>query len=191
MYSIFVVMIQKRVKTGKDFEISHIKDGWRLINDRPLVVWSGKGKNNIEKIKSLNFNHKDFVPTEKTKWDKSDITNINDGRKREIKKYNIKQIKCWNLYSEPFFKIARKNQANNMDKVEYNKFTSEFYYYNIEKGFFNNVVKEMTSKCEGIQIKENFFEMSCFDFRTVLSEREWRGYHRIQIEFKLKDSLVN
>ena len=184
-------MRQKRVTTGKDFELLHTKDSWRLITDRPLVVWSGKGKNNIEKIKSLNFNHKNFVPLEKTKWDKSDITNINDGRKREIKKYNTKQIKCWKLYSEPFFKIARKNQTNNIGKVEYNKFTSDFYYYNIEKGFFNNVIKEMISKCEGIQTEDNFFEMSCFDFRTVLSKKEWQGYHRIQIEFKLKDSLVN
>jgi len=183
-------MVQKRVKIGKDFEYSQIKDGWELITDRPLVVWSGKGRDNIDKIKSLNFNHENFIPTEKTKWSKSDITNTHDGRKREIKKYTTKQVKTWNLYSEPFFKIARKNQAEKIGKIEYNKFTSNFYYHNIEKGFFKEVVDKMTSKCEGIQIKDNFFEMSCFDFRTVLSKKEWGGYYRIQIEFKLKDNLV-
>ncbi len=126
-------MIQKRVNTGKSFELSVAKGDWKLLTDRPLIVWSGKGKNNIDKIKSLNLNHKNFIPTEKTKWSKSDVTNVRDGRKREIKKYNTKQIKSRNLYSEPFFKIARTNKAKRIGKIEYKNFTSAYNQSNNQK----------------------------------------------------------
>ena len=183
-------MRQTRVNTGKLFEQSLVTDKWVLKSKNPKPIWSGSGRSVFDKIKSVNFNYLDFYPLEGSNWGKCDIININDGREREIKKYKKPQIEKWNLYSEPFFKVARRNQLNKINKDEYNHFLKKFYNHNLSNGFFENIVSEMTKNCEGIHIIGEFIPISDFEFRTILSENEWKGFHRIRIEFKLKDCFI-
>lgn len=183
-------MRQTRVNTGKLFEQSLVTDEWVLKSKNPKPIWSGSGRSVYDKIKNIGFNHLDFQPLEGSKWGKCDIVNIHDGREREIKKYKIDDIKKWKLYSEPFFKVSRRNQLNKINKDEYNNFLKSFYNHNISNGFFDNIVSEMTKNCEGIHIIGEFIPINKFEFRTILSENEWKGFHRIQIEFKLKDCFI-
>lgn len=179
-------MIQKRVISGTLFEKTFDNTVWKVVRVSPKIHWTGNGSDNLQRIRSLNFNFKEFYPLEKTTWSKYDLLNKIDARKREAKKYRISKLKNWILYSEPYFKVANRRQLSKMSSVEYNTFVNEFYKYNNENGFFDRVIKKMIDSCEGIQFEDGFVPMKDIEFKTILSEKEWSGYNRIQIQFRLK-----
>lgn len=179
-------MRQKRVKSGELFENTFKGTDWSIVRVSPRIYWSGKGRDNLQKIRSLNFKVEDFYPLEKSTWSKYDLLNTVDGRKREAKKYKIEKLTNWTLYSEPYFKVASRRQLPKITTDEYNSFLNEFYTYNEQKGFFDDVINKMVGSCEGIQFEDGFIPMDKIEFRTILSRHEWAGYNRIQIQFKLK-----
>jgi hypothetical protein len=179
-------MRQSRVKIGESFENTFKGTEWDVVRISPKIKWSGKGRNNIEKIKNVNYKVEEFYPLDETVWVKYDIVNRNDGRKRELKKYKINNLRKWTLYSEPFFKVSNREQLGKITKEQYNSFLNEFFFYNNDKGFFKNVISMMTKGCEGIKFEDGFIPMENIEFRTIISKRAWSGYDRIQIEFKVK-----
>jgi len=43
----------------------------------------------------------------------------------------------------------------------------------------------MVSSSEGIVFKDGFISKKQLQFRTIISDQEWSGYNRIQIQFKI------
>jgi len=181
-------MTQSRVRLGELFENSFKGGDWDIVRMSPKIYWSGKGRDNLIKIRSLEFNEKDFYPLERSTWEKYDLKNNVDGRKREAKKYKIGRLTKWTLYSEPYFKVSNRRQLPKMDKEVYNEFLFRFYNLHQSDGLFDEVLKKMINSCEGIQFEDGFVPMENIEFRTILSTTEWAGYNRIQIQFKLKTS---
>ena len=73
---------------------------------RPRLHWSGEGKNNINKLVSVDKNPEKFKPIlSESKFIKSDAID-KEGNLYEIKKYSKNQLKKYRLYSEPIIKVA-------------------------------------------------------------------------------------
>lgn len=174
--------MQKRAKTGIDFERALSTNGWIRKPVSPRLKWCGQGRNNFIKIINCNYNPKEFLLLDSVLC-KYDITN-NDGEYREVKKYITSNLKQWTLYSEPYFKIADKKQLKFIEVDKYNKFVDDFYQYNLSTGLFEKVVSGMTECISGIQFIDKFISKEQIEFRTIILHG-WGGYKRITIQFKL------
>ena len=180
-------MRQHRVNVGKDFENSLEKDGWIVKQIKPRLSWIANGSNKIQKIKNSIKTPQYFILNEKkSSFIKYDVIHNDTNELCEVKHYTIKNLKNWLLYSEPYFKIARNEDAGKIDKETYNKFVENFYEYNLSTDLFETVQKKMTQNVKGVIIIDNFIPMNDFEFRTVLLKNCWKGYHRITIQLKLK-----
>lgn len=179
-------MVQARVKSGKLYEQYLTKDGWLRTPIKPTFKWGGEGRNNIQKIKNSCFDPKIFCNPKNLSPKKYDIYNPQTNKYREVKGYNISQLKTWVLYSEPYFKISTRIQAKQISSYEYNQFLSKFYDYANSIGLIKYIETNMVSSNEGIQFKDGFISQDQIEFRTVISKGQWSGYDRIQIQFKIK-----
>lgn len=177
--------MQTRCKTGIEFENSFTKQGWKKLNSSPRLLWTGSGRNNLQKIVSLDYDHTSFRLLGSSYFDKYDLYNPITYKYREVKKYYISQISKWTLYSEPYFKVASDWQVGLVDTNQYNNFVQKFYEYHTESGLFNEVQKRMIRTAEGIQFIDGFVPKEQLEFRTVVLDG-WAGYKRITIQFKLK-----
>ena len=178
--------VQGRVKSGKLFEQSLIKDGWIVKPKSPKFKWSGEGRSFIQKMRHCRFLPELFILDESSSMCKYDIVHPETGRVREVKKYKKKDLTKWTLYSEPFFKVATRSQQKQIDVVVYNKFATEFYEHNLGTGLFDRVIENMTSCSEGVMVEDGFTQDTELEFRTVLVENHWGGYHRITIQFRIR-----
>ena len=180
-------MMQLRAKTGTDFEKECAVDGWVVKARKPSIKWSGKGRNNIQKIKSFNFDPSLFKILETTNFAKYDIYNPELDKYREVKKYKKSHFKSWTLYSEPYFKVATRIDATRIDSTTYNKFLQDFWEYNQNTGLFEKMLEGITSTVsEGIQCIDGFIPRQELDFRTVIVKKAWAEYNRITIQFRIK-----
>ena len=102
--------VQNRVQSGKLFEQSLIKDGWIVKPKSPKFKWSGNGRSFVQKMRDCRFISELFILDESSSMCKYDIVHPETNRVREVKKYMKKDLNKWKLYSEPFFKIANRNQ---------------------------------------------------------------------------------
>ena len=186
-------MGQSRNKTGVDFEGEICERfGWEHISKSPKIKWSGNGRSNYQKIKSVNFDTSKFLPTEDSTFEKYDaITQTGD--KVEIKKYNSTDITDWCLYSEPFFKISTKsglkyvvdnfgNGDIDVAREKYNTFLEELLNKN-----FDYIVNNISNSNIGIQFNDKFVPKEKLDFRLKIYKSCWMGFWRATIEFKIKD----
>jgi len=178
-------MIQSRVRAGKDMELSASKDGWVRKSTKPKLKWRVEGKNNIEKIKNSGYDPTKFTILENITLNKYDIYNPSTNKRREVKSYNISEVSKWTLYSEPYFKIATKLQLNKITTDTYNDFLLRFYTYANDKGLLKFIQENMVSSNEGIVFKDGFVPLEKIEFRTFIAERQWKGYNRIQIQFRV------
>jgi hypothetical protein len=179
-------MVQVRSRTGSEFEKECEVDGWKRQTKSPKINWTGTGRNNIQKIKSCNFDPSLFKLSENNDLSKYDIYNPELDKYREVKKYKREDLKSWKLYSEPYFKIATKSNQSKMDLTSYNKFVEDFWEYNQSTGLFETIQKGITSFSEGITFVDGFIPKEDLEFRTVIVKNSWAGYHRLTIQFKLK-----
>lgn len=177
--------MQNRAITGPEFEKSFTGLGWVKNSISPRLSWTGRGRNNIEKIKSLNFDHTSFNLLESSQFEKWDLYNPTTFKYREAKKYYVSQVFNWTLYSEPYFKVSSKSQLNLVDTFSYNNFTHKFFERHTKSGLFTEVQQKMIKTTEGIQFRDAFVPMKSLEFRTVLLDG-WAGYNRITIQFKIK-----
>lgn len=178
--------MQVRAKTGTDFEKDCEIDGWKRKAKSPKIIWSGTGRNNIQKIKSFNFEPSLFKLLEASDLSKYDIYHPVLNKYREVKRYNKSDLTHWTLYSEPYFKISTRSNLSKIDSDTYNKFIEDFWQYNQNTDLFSKMQKGITDFNDGIQCKDGFIPKEELEFRTVIVKNAWKGYHRITIEFKLK-----
>lgn len=179
--------MQTRSITGKIFENSVTKGNWIRKSSSPKLVWVGDGKNNIEKIKNSNLDLNNFQLSKESKFDKYDIYNPKLNRYREVKKYKKEFCKNYLLYSEPYFKIATKDQASKINVDYYNKFVKTFYNHHLNTGLFDEVLVNITNKIDGIVLMDGFVPIDKIEFRTRINENSWKGFNRITIEFRIKN----
>ena len=176
--------MQKRTKTGTDFENNICDEGWTRKPVSPRFTWTGKGRNVFDKMKYCGYNPKEFNLYDSSKFCKYDIVHEN-GEKREAKDYYINDLKKWTLYSEPYFKVAVKDHLKRIDVDTYNKFVDDFYEYNLGTGLYGYVVENMIECISGIQVNDGFIPKHELEFRTVVVDG-WRGYNRITIQVRIK-----
>jgi hypothetical protein len=176
--------VQKRAKTGTEFERELSLNGWCRRPMSPRLKWSGPGRNNFKKIIECNYNPKEFLLLDSVLC-KYDIMN-NENEFREVKKYYTNKLKQWTLYSEPYFKVADRKQMDIINIDNYNKFVDDFYQHNLSTGLFEKVMKGMTECISGIQFIDKFIPKEQIDFRTVIVDG-WGGYKRITIQFKINE----
>jgi len=177
--------MQSRVYSGQDFEKTTAKNGWKLVTVSPKLKWVGNGRNNLQKIKDINYDPKKLKLESGSFLEKYDLFNPITKKFREVKKYYISDIYKWTLYSEPYFKIATERQTNFVDPQTYNNFVERFYDLNIKTGLFLEVQKKMTRLTDGIQFVDGFVPKTDLEFRTVVLDG-WSGYKRITIQFRKK-----
>jgi hypothetical protein len=177
--------MQSRSITGPEFENSFTDLGWVKNSVSPRLSWTGRGRNNIEKIKSLNFDHTSFNLLGSSQFEKWDLYNPTTFKYREVKKYYVSQVFNWTLYSEPYFKVASESQLYLVDPIRYNDFTRNFFRIHTESGLFTDIQERMVETIEGIQFIDAFVPKKYLEFRTELLEG-WAGCNRITIQFKIK-----
>jgi len=180
--------MQTRAVTGIQFE-NNTLEGYRKVNISPRIMWEGIGRNNFDKIKSLNYDVTKFIIIwEKSRFTKADWEGPN-GELYEVKKYSRKDIDKWKLFSEPFFKMASKGRLKCMRVEEYNKFVDEFYEYNKSNGTFDKIIKNICNSVSGIYIENHeCIPMEDLEFKIEILRNCWEGYNRITLFFRLKPS---
>jgi len=177
------IMPQNRIKSGKDFEKSLETKDWKLKSKSPRINWGGNGRHNIDKLKNTPVSEL-TINVEKSKFIKYDLYNASTNKGREAKKYHKKKCTDWKLYSEPFFKIATKDQAKKITPVHYNGLIEKFYVHNTNNKLFHTVSNKIIETCEGIFVEDGFIPINEIEFRTIMLKGTWGGYHRITIQWR-------
>ena len=191
------------MKTNKDFkEYIYRSYGLSRHTNRPRIFWSGEGKNNIDKLCSLNKCPKKFKPIlELSKFIKSDAMD-EEGNLYEIKKLTINQLKKYRLYSEPILKVSPKKdnwgEGNPFfdsfeSSDEYNTFIENLMNTNWWKKYNGIILDSITNSNRGIYCKDGFVPHTHLEFKWVLNKGEYShifdGYYRLSIVFKLKNTV--
>lgn len=190
------------MKTNKDFEeyICRIHGLSRHMK-RPRLYWSGEGKNNIDKLCSLDKCPKKFKPIlEFSKFIKCDAID-EDGNLYEIKKLSLNQLKKYRLYSEPILKVSptkdKWKEGNPFfdsfeSSEEYNRFISSLMETSWWERYNSIILDSITHSNRGIYCKDGFVSHTQLEFKWVINKGEYSpifdGYHRLCIVFKVKES---
>lgn len=198
-------MIQKRVKTGKEFEeyICRVYGLSRHMK-RPRLYWTGEGKNNVNKLVSLDKDPEKFKPIlSESKFTKSDAID-EDGNLYEIKKYSKHQLTKYRLYSEPIIKVSPSRSKwgegdpffDNFNSAdEYNSFIENLLQTEWWKRYNQIILDSITHSNRGVYCKDGFICLEKLDFKWVINKGEYGtifdGYHRLSIVFKIKENFVN
>jgi len=198
-------MVQKRVKTGKEFEeyICRVYGLSRHMK-RPRLHWAGEGRNNINKLISVNKNAEKFKPIlSESKFIKSDAID-KEGNLYEIKKYSKHQLKKYRLYSEPIIKVAPSRSKwgsgdpffdNFKSALEYNNFIGELMKTKWWENYNQIILDSIIYSNKGIYCKNGFLSHDQLDFKWVINKGEYGpifdGYYRLSIVFKIKEKIIN
>ena len=187
-------MGQSRSKTGVEFErVICESKGWEHKSVNPRINWSGKGRTNWDKIKSVGFDPTKFLPDfDKSKFEKYDAIN-QKGEKIEIKKYSSYKLNEWVTYSEPVFKIATRSVLNTVIKLfgdgdyetsvkNYNEFLG-----GVVPSVGMSILDAITKSNIGIQLEDKFVPQEDLEYRWSV-RKGWKGYNRLSIEFKIKNT---
>ena len=177
--------MQKRCLTGTIFEKFLCKDGFIHKSKSPKAKYSGEGKSILSKIKNSNYDPSIVQVLPGSDFSKYDIINEETDEKWEAKKYKMESLKKWTLFSEPFFKIATRTQTTKITVRQYNIFVNRFWKFNNKKGFFGDIIKQMTETLSGICVIDGFIPIDDIEFRFVV-KYYWMGYKKITLEFRVK-----
>lgn len=188
--------MQRRSNTGKEFEEEIAKKYGKRVSKSPKIVWNGEGKTNLDKILNLNFDEKLFFPTEKSNFLKYDLIDSQNCF-HEIKKYLIRDVSVWKLYSEPIIKISTKQGLSavsnkfgggdiDLARIKYNEFIKKLFIHTYKNGILDHIQSEMTQSTKGMIFIDGYVEMKNIDFQWKVYESAWMEFHRITLEFKLK-----
>lgn len=178
--------MQNRAITGVDFEKTIISEEWKRKEIKPKMIWDVEGRNIIEKIKNVNFDPTNFNLSKLSQVSKSDFCHVDDESIRfEVKKYKYNKLNDWTLYSEPFFKIASKDSADNINKDDYNRFVRGFVEK--RKDIIDYVLDNISKGITGVYCVDTFIPIDKLEFKTVVLEG-WKGYNRISIMFRVKQN---
>jgi hypothetical protein len=150
--------MQPRTRAGIDFELSLQSDLWVKNEQKPKMVWDVIGRNVF-----AFHNNKDLA--------------------FEVKRYEKSKLNKWTLYSEPFFKVATREEMIKIDTQTYNKFVSDFYTK--RKDIINKVLENISKNTLGIRVIDEFIPQHKIEYRAEIL-KGWGGYDRITIQFKIK-----
>jgi hypothetical protein len=176
--------MQPRAKTGRDFEVSLDTTYWVRKETKPKLIWEGDGKTIIDKIKNTGYDVMKFNLSPNSIIVKSDFHyKNNDNLTFEVKKYEIKEFNKWLMYSEPFFKIASKEQLSQITTDDYNKFVDEFYTK--RQDIITEVLNKIVESNLGIRCIDGFIPQHKLEFKVKVVNG-WSGYNRITIFCKIK-----
>jgi hypothetical protein len=177
--------MQTRAISGKEFEDSLDNTIWIKKERKPKLIWEVNGRNLIEKIKNINYDVTKFNLSPQSLIRKSDFQHKdNPNLTFEVKKYTIKQLNTWTLYSEPFFKIASKAQALRISQEEYNKFVDDFYEH--RKDIITQVLDGIVKSNIGTKCIDGFIPQDNLEFKVDVINNGWAGYKRITVLCRLK-----
>ena len=194
-------MVQKRVKTGREFEEYICKlYGFSRHIKNPRLKWSGAGRSNIKKLISLDKDPEKFKPIlSESRFIKCDAQD-KEGNLYEIKKYNKEQLKTYKLYSEPIIKVAPTRSKwgkgnpyfdNFSCCNEYNSFIEELTHTKWWKDWNQIILDSIKYSNRGIYCKDGFLHHNQLDFLWVINKGGFApifdGYHRLSIVFKIKE----
>ena len=193
------------MKSNKEFkEYIYRSYGLSRHTNRPRLFWSGEGKNNIDKLCSLDKCPKKFKPIlGLSKFIKSDAMD-DEGNLYEIKKLTINQLNKFRLYSEPILKVAPNKSDWGVGNPffdsfessdEYNTFIESLMNTNWWKKYNSIILDSITHSNRGIYCKDGFVPLTQLEFKWVLNKGEYSpifdGYYRLSIVFKIKDENVS
>ena len=193
------------MKSNKDFkEYIYRSYGLSRHTNRPRLFWAGEGKNNIDKLCSLDKCPKKFKPIlGLSKFVKSDAMD-DEGNLYEIKKLSSNQLKKYRLYSEPILKVSPRRdnwgEGNPFfdsfeSSQEYNTFIESLMETNWWKNYNKIILDSITHSNRGIYCKDGFVPHTQLDFKWVLNKGEYSpifdGYYRLCIVFKIKNENVS
>ena len=181
----YLCNMQTRCITGIEFENEVSDKTWVRNEIRPKLIWDVEGRDNISKIKKINYDVTKFNLSPKSVLVKSDLVNINNPELTcEVKKYYIRQFNNWTMYSEPFFKIARRKQIEEISTYDYNRCVEDFY--NMGQDIINKVLNSIVKSNIGIRCIDGFVPQENLEFKTDIVHSAWAGYKRITIFCRLK-----
>lgn len=195
--------MQLRAKTGYSFERKvRREEGFERYIKAPRIKWSGVGRNNVQKLLSLNKNPELFKPIfEESRFIKADARSV-DGTLYEIKKYSKSQMNKFNLYSEPIIKVAPNRSEWGVGNPYYDSFDGSDEYNDFIRRLtktkwwrkYNKTILENIYKSNsGIFSKDGFIPHDEIEFKWVINEGDYapifEGYHRLTIVFRLKQKL--
>ena len=190
--------VQARVASGKKFE-ELIREQYSLekSDGRPLLNWNGVGNSNWEKLINSNFNPNSFYPNlNRSRFTKYDAKQNDEFV--EIKKYNRKDFKKWQVYSEPIIKVAPSNSDFVKGNIIYDNISEEIYNDFMERfmqsdWWVNNnqlVLENIVNTSIGVYCKDGFIPKDKLEFKWVFNNGEYsfifRNYKRVTIVFRLR-----
>ena len=87
------------------------------------------------------------------------------------------------MYSEPFFKIASKEQLTQITTDDYNRFVDEFF--NKRQDIITEVLNKIVESNIGIRCIDGFIPQHKLEFKVEVV-KGWAGYSRITVFSKIK-----
>jgi len=187
-------MGQSRNKTGIENEILICKEkGWKKVSKSPRIKWTGTGRSNFDKIHSVGYDASKFKPTFMSVYEKYDAIKPN-GEKVEIKGYLFKNIRNkWITYSEPIFKVSSPASVTKVIKLfgDGNQEKAIDKYNSFVESMMGEVGQEILEKITlsniGIQLEDVFVPQSMLEYRWNILKSAWKGFYRLEIQFRIKD----
>ena len=192
--------MQRRAITGYKFEREvRSREGFGKHINAPRIKWSGVGKNNVEKLLSLNKDPERFKPImEESKFSKSDAID-KEGNFYEIKKYSKKDLNVFKLYSEPIIKVSPRRSKwgkgnpffdNFKDCEEYNNFIYRITKTKWWKKYNKTILKNIYISNIGVFSKDGLIPHSELEYKWVINKGKYApifdNYHRLTIVVRLK-----
>jgi hypothetical protein len=180
--------MQIRAISGYSFEREvREKENFERYIKAPRIKWSGVGRNNVERLMSLNKDPELFKPIiEESKFVKADAKDVN-GVLYEIKKYYKEELNKFRLYSEPIIKVSPRRSKWGEGDPYYDNF-KDCNEYN--KTILENIYKSNS----GLFTRDGFIPYSELEFKWVINKGEYapifENYHRLTIVFRLKQKLT-
>ena len=177
--------MQTRATTGTNFE-KQIENGqWKRNERKPKMIWDVPGNNVFDKINNVDYDVTRFNLREDSILSKHDFVFHNDDSLTfEVKKYEMKKLKKWTLYSEPFFKVGTRSHKEKVDINRYNKFVDDFF--NTRKDIINRVLENISKDSLGIRCLDGFIPQHKLEYKVEIV-KGWYNYNRITILFRIKD----
>ena len=181
--------MQTRATTGTDFEKQIESRQWKRNERKPKMIWDVLGNNVFDKIKNVDYDVTRFNLRGDSILSKHDFVFHNDSSLTfEVKRYEMKKLKRWTLYSEPFFKVCNNYDKERVDINLYNKFVDDFF--NNRKDIINRVLDNISKDSLGVRCIDGFITQHKLEYKVEVVNG-WGGYNRITILFRIKDEVSN
>jgi hypothetical protein len=172
------------------------KKGWARVSKSPKMKYLIDGRTNFHRIYNTGFDpSKLLIDYDKSVLVKYDAVDKNNNG-IEIKSSQSSNKK-WTLYSEPFFCVKGRRDAEklidlygdgNLQKANdvYNKFVSEFHDVLKETKQTDKIINNITESNIGIRFKDKFVHNDNIEFKFDILKNKYKGFDRLTILYRVK-----